>query len=296
MERRIIGIGGLFMDIVVETDSPLRLGETKNARNISMMGGGKEHNQTLAAKRLGGNVSFIGRVGNDNFGPILKRMLEDEGIDSSNVTVSDREGSPVAVIILGGDGQNSMLGRHGSMNELDVQHLGISFTRTDIVLAASYINTRILEHVKKAGATIIMNASPFNPENKNALQYADYIIVNSIEASDWSGSQDIASDERELAEQVKKIRVRPGQTVVVTRGEDGVFCDTGERSLSVPGIKVNVVDTVGAGDCFLGAFAVGISEDMKMEKLLEFANKAAALSVQKKGILNSFPQREEVDG
>jgi ribokinase len=296
MERRIIGIGGLFMDIIVETDALLRPGETKNAKNISMMGGGKEHNQALAAKRLGGNVSFIGRVGNDNFGPILKRMLEEEGIDSKNVSVSEKESSPVAVIMVREDGQNAMLGHHGSMKELDVNHLNMKFNKSDIVLAASYISTNILDHVKKAGATVVLNASPFNEGNRNALQYADYIIINSLEASDWSGSRDVASSEKELAEQAKKIRARSNQVVIITRGDAGVFCDTGKKMISIPGRKVKVVDTAGAGDCFMGAFAVGISEGRDLNSVLEFANMAASLSVQKKGTSSSFPKREDLEG
>jgi len=297
MPDRIICVGDINMDILIEVSHPPRTGETINAYRVSFISGGKGYNQALAAKRLGGNVIFACKIGDDAFGNALKQTLEEENLET-NMVISKGSLSGMAIVMVDKDAQNYITVNPGSNYELDEKELHLDLKKSDIVLSQSAIPLTTVESVfktaKKAGATTILNTSRVDIEIKKLFGFADYIIMNEVEAAGIAGDVGMSSDKETLLRQIKKLRANKAQTIIITLGPKGLVCSKGSEYMEIPGIKVKAVDTSGAGDCFLGAFSVALSEGKPLREALIFANAAAAVSVQRKGTSTSFPNRKDV--
>ena len=304
---RIVVVGGMNMDIVVEAKEMPGIGEYAYGDALHFIHGGNGLNQAVAAARLGSNVEMIGFIGDDAFGKDLVQFLKKEHVNSRNVKTIINTNSGSVLFLL-----TNKVERHivlpGSNLKAGVKDLPkYEFLKSDIVISQLTIQQDVIEHVfgdaKKAGATTILNLFPNYDVTKKVLELSDYIILNEVELAFRTGDKefinsqhkDLQMDNAAVLRRVKQFRTNDKQTFIVTLAERGVIGIKGNGITKIDGIKVKFADATGAGDCFLGAFATGLAEKMPFNTALGFANCAAALSVQKVGTTTSFPRREDVE-
>ena len=297
-KKTILVIGSSNTDMTVKTHSLPRPGETVLGGVFSMGAGGKGANQAVAARRLGGEVKFICKVGHDMFGDNALRQYREEGLDTSGILRSSLP-SGVALIYVDSQAENCIVvasGANADLSEEDIEASREAIENCGILLlqletpVPSVLKAAKLAH--KAGATVVLNPAPACPLPEEIFPYVDIFIPNETELSTYSGIQvdDVASAEKAaLAMQEKGVG-----TLIVTMGSKGSLICDGGTAVFVPAHKVKAVDTTAAGDTFCGGLCVAIAEGKGLKAATEFATAAAALTVQKMGAQNSIPFRKEI--
>jgi ribokinase len=306
-QRRILVVGSLNMDQVVHVPRIPALGETLlGAGSLRLVPGGKGANQAVAMARLAGNVRMAGRVGNDPFGTQLVQALEAEAIDSGLIVVDQAETSGTAFIFLVPDGDNAIVvssGANAGVGEDEEQMTRIfaAMKQTSALVMQLEIPLetvqRVTAYAHKLGVPVTLNLAPAQQLPRETLRQLSVLIVNESEASLLSG-QGVESVEN--AERVATLLHDYGiPTVVVTLGARGALLVTTDRTgqrhtihQAAPAVKV--VDTTAAGDCFVGALTVALTEGQEPEEALRFAVYASALKVTRFGAQSGLPTREEV--
>ncbi|MCK0470172.1 ribokinase [Halalkalibacter sp. APA_J-10(15)] len=277
-------IGSINMDMVTMTGRVPEQGETVMGEGFRTMPGGKGANQAVAAARLGAEVHMIARVGEDSFGKELQSHLKEQNVNIDNVEPVTDNHTGVATIVLS-ERDNRIIVSAGANYDVTpdyiMQHLAI-IDRSDIVIVQLEIPIETVECVtgycKEKGIPILLNPAPAHPLSPAILDAVTYLTPNEKER-----------DEMELDRETYK------EKLIVTLGEKGVSYLTDDLAEEIlPGYKVDVVDTTGAGDTFNGALAVALGRQMKMKDAIQYANAAAALSVQKFGAQGGMPTDEEV--
>jgi len=303
----IIVAGGLNMDIVTVADRLPDVGEYVYGSGLHFIPGGNGLNQAVAAARLGSQVQIAGYVGEDDFGRAMASFLKDEKVDTRYLKVIRGAHSGTLLYMITGKVERHVVfpGSNMKATVSDMPEMGI--LASDIVVSQltipQEITYSIFKKAKRSGARTILNLFPNNEVSNDLLDLCDYVILNEVELAFRTGSKQFASsqhkdlqmDSATVMKHVKKIRTRSDQTIITTLADRGAIGIRGDELTVVKGIKVNFVDATGAGDCFLGAFATALAEGKGFRESLEFANCAAALSVQKIGATTSFPSRNEVD-
>ncbi len=291
----IIVVGSVNMDLVIRTPRLPLLGETILGENLAMVGGGKGANQAVACARLGAEVSFIGRVGQDDFGNTLLKNLKKEGIDCEGVTVSKDINTGVALITVVKEGDNSIVVSPGAnmlLSPQDITSQKDKFKHSQASLFQLEVPLKTLEESlrlsKKHGLLTILDPAPFTEIPDSFLKLIDILVPNSIELHQMSGLDDIEKAALSLVQ-------RGVKTVVVTAGADGAILFENSYISRVKGPAISPVDTTGAGDAFAGAMAVILSEGKSTEEAIGFANCAGALACTILGAQTSLPFREDVE-
>ena len=286
------------MDLVVRAPRFAHPGETIAGESFITVPGGKGANQAVAAQRLGGSVAMIGCVGEDAFGAAMAQGLADEGIDVRHVDVRGGSASGVALITVNADGENTIIVVPGANGTLTIDDVALA---RDVVLSAQVlvlqleIPMAVVEAAATiahgAGRTVILNAAPAAVLPDSLLRLVDYLIVNETELFTVAGP---AAQDQYAA--VKALHDRGAGAVVVTLGGAGarLVPRDGAPTL-VHAYVVDVVDTTAAGDAFVGAFAVALSEGLSPVEALRRGNAAGALTVTRPGAQPSLPTRDEVD-
>ncbi len=297
---RIIVLGRISTALTVLVESAPKPKEQIIAKSAAYTPGGKGANQAVAASRLGGKVSFVTCLGMDHLSKELLSFLKRERLDTSLVKFSKKTPAGMSIVMLDKNSDNTIISIPGSENDLlpdDVR--SINFTNQDIAVSQFALPEDVvyvfIKKAKDSGATTVLNTAPRVKYGRKIFELSDYVIANESEAAFFVGSSKVSQDHNIALGYAKKLRLRHEQTVVVTLGGNGSITLSGNDSIRVPGIKVNVVDTQGAGDTFVGAFATALSERMKLKEAIEFANKAASISVQRHGAASSCPTRKEVE-
>lgn len=288
MKKPVITVvGSINMDLVVTTEKRPVQGETIIGDHFQTIPGGKGANQAVAASRLGAEVHMIGSVGEDEFGRNLLTFLEKENIFLGGVEPVTDESSGVAVITLA-EQDNSIVVVQAANKYVTPQYLQRFENRianSDIVLAQLEIPLETVEEVAKLchkhRTTFILNPAPAQALSPKLLEYAKYITPNETELH-YLLSQGIVTMEQSP------------EKLIVTEGKDGIVYFDGKALKRVPGFSVTAVDTTGAGDTFNGAFAYAISQNDNVQAACQFANAAAALSVQQMGAQGGMPTKAEV--
>ncbi|XBH21376.1 ribokinase [Jonesiaceae bacterium BS-20] len=292
----IVVLGSLNQDIVISTARAPQAGETLLAHGHVHGFGGKGANQAVAATRLGGQVNFIGRVGQDPQGSDYLELLHQEGIGTEHVTISSTVPTGQAVVILEDDGQNRILVSPGSNAEIaqrDVENARALIQGAKVVLAQLEIPIPSVQLAFEMAQGIrILNAAPALIVPQSLLDATDVLIVNESELASIIG----APQPQDPAQAIAGAQlIRGPKAVVVTLGGQGAIgSKTSGESWHQPGLEVDVVDTTAAGDAFCGALAVGLVGDASLEDALKQAIKVSALVVTKSGALNSLPNRQEL--
>lgn len=296
----IIVAGSINMDVVAQVAHHPRPGETVFGSNLQFIPGGKGSNQAVAAARLGGDVSLLGKLGRDAFGSTLMDFLEGESLNLAGVRRSDETASGTALIAVNEDSENTIIVIPGSNAELAPEETdSVELNEADVVLAVFEIQQATIRHLfrraKASGATTVLNPAPAAAFIDGLQETVDYLVVNETELAFFAGTQTVSDDEDFIREQAYRLRTSAEQAIVVTLGAKGVVCVQADSMIRVPGRRVNAVDTTAAGDCFVGALAVALNEQQETHRALEFASAAASISVQTAGASSSLPYRAAVD-
>ncbi len=301
MGKKILVIGSLNMDMVIPIEQMPLKGETILGGNITHIPGGKGANQACAVGKLGGDVVMLGCVGDDQFGKDLCENLMRAGVDVSHVGKVEQVPTGIAVILVDAEGSNSIVVAPGTNSKCDVQYLkdyDEILKDCDFVIFQMEIPKDAIWYgifrAKELGKTVILNPAPvpeFIPEE--ILQKIDYITPNEVEAVKLAG---LEGDSLEVIEEAAGRLLQKGiANVLVTLGSRGVMLMKEGYCEVFPARKVDAVDTTAAGDCFNGAFAVGLAEGMPVEEAIAFGNLASSIAVTRKGAQSSIPARSEVD-
>jgi ribokinase len=295
MQGKLLVVGSLNMDLVVNVARHPQIGETILGGKFTTIPGGKGANQAVAAARMGSAVTMIGRVGRDGFGDELRASAAKDGIDIQYVNVDEREATGIALITVDAVGQNTIVvasGANLALTPRDLHTAKQAFVNADVLVAQleSPLET-VSEAIALAVAhklRVVLNPAPAQLLNAEILSKVDYFIPNEREAMQVVGAETLDS----AIEQLLGMGVR---NLIITLGEKGVLVVTADGRRQIPAYPVTAIDTVAAGDAFVGAFATGLAEGMNVEQSVQLGNAAAAISVTRHGAQPSLPTRKEVN-
>jgi ribokinase len=300
MKPSIVIVGSSNTDMVIQADHLPAAGETILGGTFFMTQGGKGANQAVAAARLGGQVTFIAKVGADVFGEQSVQLYKEEGIDTGYITADASKPSGVALINVDSNGENCIAvapGANGALNIDDITNAKISLEKASIILLQLEIPLETVSYVASLAETndikLVLNPAPACPLPDELLRKISIITPNEKEAEMLTGIKIL--DIHSAKEAAKMLAAKGIETVIITMGSEGALIFDNNIFEAVPPVKVKAVDTTAAGDVFNGALAVAISEGKDIKHAVQFANAAAAISVTRLGAQASAPRRSEVE-
>jgi len=296
---RIVVVGSSNTDMVVKSSRIPAPGETVLGGEFVMAAGGKGANQAVAAARLGGDVCFVARVGDDLFGRTAIENFRQEGISVDYVTKDPRKPSGVALILVDEHGENIISVAPGANAELspdDVRRARPAIEQADVVVIQLEVPLETVAEAARvgaeSGARVILNPAPAQSLDNRLLRHVTVLTPNETE-TELLTSVTLRSP-AERVEAAQELRRRGVQTVVITLGGSGSFLFTGGIGVMVPTVKIQPVDTTAAGDAFNGALAVALAEGQELERAVQFANLAGAFAATRLGAQPSLPRRAEL--
>lgn len=300
--KKIVVIGSCNTDMVIKSERLPVPGETILGGTFLMNPGGKGANQAVAAARLGGDVTFVCKTGNDLFGDQSETLYRAEGIDTSYVFRDPEAPSGIALITVDRDGENCIVVAPGANNCLlpaDVDRAREAVEGADMLVMQLEVPIETVEYAARMaharGVRVVLNPAPApaQPLPDDLLRHVDMLIPNRSEAEILTGVPvtDWATAERAAA----ALRAKGVRTVLLTLGADGVLIAGDAGYIRVPAFKVEAVDTTAAGDTFCGAFCVALAEGMDLRRAAVFASKASSIAVTRMGAQASVPLRSEID-
>lgn len=287
---KVTVIGSSSMDLVVTSNIRPGAGETVLGESFKTVPGGKGANQAVAAARLGANVTMIGCVGEDHYGKAILENFKSNGVSVENVKpVTDLDSGTAHIILAEGD--NSIVVVKGANDYITpdyVEKAKEKIKEADIVLIQQEIPEETVEYVaqlcQELKVPLLLNPAPARPLKAEVIEQVSYITPNEHEA-------ELLFEGKEKEEVLKQY---PNK-LFITEGKQGVRYFNGEKEVLVPSYQVETIDITGAGDTFNAALAVALAEGMGFEKGIQFANRAASLSVTKFGAQGGMPTRKEVE-
>lgn len=297
--KKIIVIGSSNVDMVVRTSHLPAPGETILGGEFFMNQGGKGANQAVAIKRLGGNLIFMAKLGNDVLGRQSVGYFKKEGIDTRYIAFDEDSASGVALISVDDHAENSIVVASGAnmlLNEQDVDKMLEEMCEGDILLMQLEIPLQTVEYAaRKAfgkGVKVVLNPAPARSLPKELFRHLYMVTPNRIEAEMLTGIK-IANDAdvEKVAEEICAMGVK---NVIITLGSKGCLIREEGVSYRIDAFKVEPVDTTAAGDTFNGALCVGLSEGMDLKQVAVMASKASSIAVTRMGAQSSIPYREEL--
>ncbi len=298
--KKVVVVGSLNMDLVIEVDRIPKIGETIKGDEMSYLIGGKGSNQAVSACRLGNDVSMIGCVGNDTFGDKILKHLKEEGVNIDGIKCDEATFTGIATIFKTKEDNSIVVipGANDFCNTDLIDENIETIKSADVLIVQLEIPMETVEYAlkiaKENGVKTILNPAPARKLSKEILKNADFITPNETEFEIIANKN--FNDENELEESMIAWQAEnPLTRLVVTRGKNGSSYVENATVKTRKTIKVDVVDTTGAGDTFNGALAYGISNNLKMDELVTFAGTAASLSVTKFGAQTGMPKFEEVN-
>jgi ribokinase len=293
-------LGSINQDFVLKVERRPNPGETVTNAELSTGSGGKGANQAAAAARLGASVTFLGRVGDDEFGAPLVQALGEKGIDTSLVKQVSGESTGAAFITVTPDGENAITvapGANRSLTPQDADAASEAIGDSRVLVAQMEIPVetvvRAVEIAVQRGIRALVNLAPTFEVPRELLEKLDPLVVNEHEAAFLLGGE-VEGVDGALSAAPKLLSLGP-QSAVVTIGEAGAVFASGESSNHLPAPKVDVVDTTGAGDAFVGALAARLASDASLEDAVAYAVRAGAAAVTKVGAQGALPTPETVD-
>jgi ribokinase len=298
--NNILIIGSTNTDMVVKTKRFPKDGETVLGGKFLINQGGKGANQAVAAARLGANVTFIAKVGNDVFGKQTIEHLKNENIDTSLIKVDSKEASGVAIITVNEKGENNIVVASGANMQLlptDLENIDKAILLADVIMLQLEIPMETVEFVaekaKKLGKKVVLNPAPATKLSDKLLDGLYLITPNQSEAELLIGVE--ITDEDPLRRSADLLRLKGVKNVIFTLGEKGIFLSNVMSSQSFDPPRVQVVDTTAAGDIFNGALATAIANGKDWNDAIHFGMNAASISVTRMGAQASAPYSKEVE-
>jgi ribokinase len=300
MKDKILVLGNSNVDLIFKIPRFHHPGETIIAENLVTAFGGKGANQAITSKQLGGKVIFMTKLGIDHYGESYCQYLIKKGIDQKWILRDRRLPTGMALIELTFKGENRIIaspGANGSLSAKDLKRLNPLWKEVNVFVTQLEIPVETvqigLKMAKKYGAITLLNPSPPIQLSSDILSLVDFLVPNEMEAQFMTGIR-IRRD-GDIPKIAKRLLNMGPKNVVITLGPKGLFFKNRSEEIWMEAFKVNVVDTTAAGDAFMGALAVGLSEGMPIRKALRFANGAGALATTKLGAQPSLPLREELE-
>lgn len=296
--KNICVIGSLNMDLVVNVDTMPKPGQTIIGSNFKEVPGGKGANQAVAMARLNGNVSMIGKVGEDGFGQTLINSLKNDKVDTTYIQTA-KGATGVALITVDKNAQNSIVvspGANFEVKEDDIDNNIEAIKNSDIVVLQleTPLNTikYALNKAKELNKYTILNPAPAVKLDDEIIKNVDLLTPNETELEIISG---VSIETEEDIQKAAQIMIEKGvKELIVTLGSKGSLYINKEKSMFKKAYKVEAVDTTAAGDSYTGALAVALSQGKNIEDAMDFASKVGALSVLKEGAQSSLPTLEDV--
>ncbi len=285
--------------MMVKTKRFPKDGETVIGGKFLMSQGGKGSNQAVTAARLGANVTFVTKLGDDLFGKQTQASLKKEGVDISQIVVAKDETSGIALITVTEKGENNIVvasGANMSLQVADFEGIDKYILLADIVLIQLEIPMEVVEFVaekaKKYGKKVILNPAPATKLSDKLLDGLYLITPNQSEAEQLIGVE--ITDEDPLRRAADLLRQKGVKNVIFTLGEKGIYFSNVTNSDFFDAPRVKVLDSTAAGDIFNGALATALSNGKEWHNAIEFAINAASISVTRIGAQVSAPTLAEV--
>lgn len=300
MKKRIVVVGSLNMDIIISTDRLPKIGETILGNEVNYLPGGKGANQAVSIARLGGDVTMIGAVGQDEFGKSLLEQMDQNQVNTAFIEQVEDVKTGIADIfhvnhdncIVVVPGANFTLTPEKITPEMEqlIAQSDVLLTQLEIPLETVQ---KVLEIANKHNVKTILNPAPAQTLPAELLQLVDYLTPNETEFALLAEHTFTTNDQ--LANLMKEWEAAYNQKLIVTLGEHGSAYLKEGNLVITPAEKVEVVDTTGAGDSFNGALAVGIAEEKSLPETITFATKVAARAVTKFGAQDGMPYAADLN-
>jgi ribokinase len=304
MKAKITVVGSINYDIVAQADRLPKPGETVNGGAVDIFVGGKGSNQAVQAAKLGCDVHFVGRIGEDEQGSHVRQNLAAQGVNTEFLEVDESARTGCAVIYVEPGGLNMLVHAPGANNQLTKGQLDRAkdvIQKADVFISQNEINQdavfESLKIAKAAGVTTVLNPAPAVDLPSEIFALIDYFIPNETE-SDYYTKLDSETMELEkwAEESWKWYREKGVKNLVVTLGSRGAMYTKGEGFVFVPAMKgLNVVDTTAAGDSFIGGFSASLASGLPIEKALYVGNVCGGLATTIIGAQNSIHSTEMIN-
>jgi ribokinase len=296
----LLVVGSVNMDLVMQVDKVPGGGQTLLGRHYSYVPGGKGSNQAVAAARLGMAVSFVGRVGEDAHGPVLRQRLEAEGISGEHLGSDDSQQTGFAAIFVEADGQNRIVVFPGANMAIRKEDVAEAFEAS---YAAVLINLEIPDAIvlevcrlaRQRDIPIVLDAGPIRDLDFSQLHGLEIISPNETETRAITGIECRGVDDALQAAQ-KLVQIAPSRYAVIKLGERGALLyDAREDSSAyLKGYEVEAVDSTAAGDAFTAALTAHYLRFADIEQAVRYANAAGALAVTRLGAQPSLPTEAQL--
>lgn len=293
----LLVVGSANADLVIGVERRPAAGETVLGGDLAVHPGGKGANQAVAAARLGARTALLARVGDDAHGRLLLDSQRASGVDTVGVLVG---GAPtgVALITVDPSGDNSIVvspGANARLAPADVRAAVSLFLASRVVSAQLEIPLETVVEVVRSlaeGSRFVLNPSPPRPLPTEVLAACDPLIVNEHEARVLLGDSAVGEEPEDWA---RLLLAKGPRSVVVTLGAEGALVCDSSGVTRVPSVKVDAVDTTGAGDAFTAALAWKLGAGSALAEAAAYAARVGAAAVTKRGAQESYPTASEVD-
>ena len=298
-KARIALLGSLNLDLVLHMPRMPAAGETLSSDASAIFCGGKGANQAVACARMGADVAMIGRLGDDPSATMLRASLTAEGIDDTGVVTTANTASGTAVILLTPDGQNRIMligGANAAVSAADIASQADAFDGAKLLICQLEVPmdavTAAIDHAGSQGIPVLLNPAPARELPAELIAKIDYLIPNESEATLLTRVTVDGLDTALAAAQL--LRAQGARNVIVTLGGSGILILDANGPRHLPALPAEVVDTTAAGDSFIGGFATGIVEGMKLDEAAQLGLRAARVCVGRAGAQAALPYRSEV--
>ena len=299
-----ISILGIFVaDLCFFADEIPVPGKTVLGKKYIIGPGGKGSNQAIAAARAGGDVSFVTKLGKDNYADMALKLYQEAGVNTQAVILDSELNTGAAGILINQKtGENAINVISGAAGTIDqkfiednlsiIKNSKIFLTQLETPLDASLYALKI---AKENGCTTILNPAPARNLPEDCFKNIDFFTPNETEASFFINQSIESEKDCQIAAEV--LLDKGAKNILITLGDKGCFFKNQEEEFLLPvkKLSVPVVDTTGAGDAFNGAFSVALSKNKNYKEAIEFANLVAGISVTREGAANSMPTIDEIE-
>lgn len=297
---KITVVGSSNTDLVIKTPKLPAPGETVLGSKFIIAPGGKGANQAVAIARLGGEVTFIAKLGMDDFGDQRLEDFQRDGMNTDFVFRDKESPTGVALIFVDDAGENMIAAAQGANARLsldDVDKARSAIISADMAVLQLETTLETVEHTVNIAAEnhipVILNPAPGRKLPRNLIEKIDYLTPNETEAAILTGIE-VASDDDARKAGAELLELGAG-CVIVTMGKRGAMLITTAESCMVPAFTVDAVDATAAGDAFNGGLAYALATGSEVKEAVKFGNATAALAVTKMGAQPSMPTRDELE-
>lgn len=300
MTARITIVGSLNMDLVIRSPRIPQPGETIIGSEFQTIPGGKGANQAVAAARLGGQVSMVGRVGEDSFADALLENLASAEIDATFIQRDRQAASGVALIVVDDHGENIIVVASGAnmrMTEKDVEAAEAAIADSDVLLLQLEVPLPVVKRAAQIAqshnVTVVLNPAPARELPPDLLASVDVLVPNESESAMLTGFP--VGSQSELEKAASKILNSGVRSVVITLGKRGAFLASADyKSKIFEAFSIQAVDTTAAGDAFVAGLAVNYGAGKTLPDAIRWGNAAGAMAALRFGAQTSLPKRIEV--